>query len=77
VEKGGTVANDPARPSPEQFLAMRREQQRGRLKVYLGFAPRRGQDVRDAPGGPVAARSRGWTSSLGWARRTAGPTPRR
>jgi two-component system sensor histidine kinase KdpD len=33
------VANDSARPSPEQFLAMLREQQRGRLKVYLGFAP--------------------------------------
>jgi two-component system sensor histidine kinase KdpD len=27
------------RPNPEQFLAMLREQQRGRLKVYLGFAP--------------------------------------
>lgn len=28
-----------SRPSPEQFLSMLREQQRGRLKVYLGFAP--------------------------------------
>jgi two-component system sensor histidine kinase KdpD len=27
------------RPKPEQFLAMIREQRRGRLKVYLGFAP--------------------------------------
>jgi two-component system, OmpR family, sensor histidine kinase KdpD len=27
------------RPNPEQFLALLREQQRGRLKVYLGFAP--------------------------------------
>jgi two-component system sensor histidine kinase KdpD len=27
------------RPRPEQFLALIREQQRGRLKVYLGFAP--------------------------------------
>lgn len=27
------------RPSPEQFLSLLREQQRGRLKVYLGFAP--------------------------------------
>jgi two-component system sensor histidine kinase KdpD len=26
------------RPKPEQFLAMIREQRRGRLKVYLGFA---------------------------------------
>src|SRR4051794_1472807 len=28
-----------ARGRPEQFLALIREQQRGRLKVYLGFAP--------------------------------------
>jgi two-component system sensor histidine kinase KdpD len=28
-----------ARPNPEPFLALLREQQRGRLKVYLGFAP--------------------------------------
>src|SRR5213078_46214 len=27
------------RPKPEQFLALIRGQQRGRLKVYLGFAP--------------------------------------
>lgn len=27
------------RPSPEQFLSLIRDQQRGRLKVYLGFAP--------------------------------------
>ena len=27
------------RPRPEQFLTLIREQQRGRLKVYLGFAP--------------------------------------
>ena len=27
------------RPKPEQFLALLRDQQRGRLKVYLGFAP--------------------------------------
>src|SRR5438477_12665865 len=32
------MSTDAARPSPEQFLAMLREQQRGRLKVYLGFA---------------------------------------
>ena len=30
---------DPTRPSPERFLSLIREQQRGRLKVYLGFAP--------------------------------------
>jgi two-component system sensor histidine kinase KdpD len=29
---------DPGRPSPEHFLSLIREQQRGRLKVYLGFA---------------------------------------
>jgi len=28
-----------SRPSPERFLALLREQQRGRLKIYLGFAP--------------------------------------
>jgi two-component system sensor histidine kinase KdpD len=27
------------RPPPEQFLSLIRDQQRGRLKVYLGFAP--------------------------------------
>jgi two-component system sensor histidine kinase KdpD len=27
------------RPAPERFLSLIREQQRGRLKVYLGFAP--------------------------------------
>jgi two-component system sensor histidine kinase KdpD len=33
------MTTEAARPSPEQFLSMLREQQRGRLKVYLGFAP--------------------------------------
>jgi two-component system, OmpR family, sensor histidine kinase KdpD len=32
------VANDDARLSPEHFLTLIRQQQRGRLKVYLGFA---------------------------------------
>jgi two-component system sensor histidine kinase KdpD len=32
------VANEPGRPAPEQFLTLIRQQQRGRLKVYLGFA---------------------------------------
>jgi two-component system sensor histidine kinase KdpD len=32
-----TPAGD-GRPTPERFLALIREQQRGRLKVYLGFA---------------------------------------
>ena len=27
------------RPRPEQFLSLIREQQRGRLKIYLGYAP--------------------------------------
>src|SRR5438552_11978238 len=29
---------DQTRPNPEHFLSLLREQQRGRLKVYLGFA---------------------------------------
>jgi two-component system sensor histidine kinase KdpD len=32
------VSSDGARPSPEHFLTLIRQQQRGRLKVYLGFA---------------------------------------
>jgi two-component system sensor histidine kinase KdpD len=32
------VANADVRPSPEHFLTLIRQQQRGRLKVYLGFA---------------------------------------
>jgi two-component system sensor histidine kinase KdpD len=32
------VATDADRPSPEHFLTLIRQQQRGRLKVYLGFA---------------------------------------
>jgi two-component system sensor histidine kinase KdpD len=37
-KKGATVANVENRPSPEHFLSLIRQQQRGRLKVYLGFA---------------------------------------
>src|SRR5437764_4887910 len=33
------MATDPNRPPPEHFLTLIRQQQRGRLKVYLGFAP--------------------------------------
>src|SRR5262245_31755222 len=33
------MSTDTTRPSPEHFLALLRDQQRGRLKVYLGFAP--------------------------------------
>jgi two-component system sensor histidine kinase KdpD len=32
-----TSASD--RPAPERFLSLIREQERGRLKIYLGFAP--------------------------------------
>src|SRR5436190_9468698 len=32
------MSPDPTRPNPEHFLTMIRQQQRGRLKVYLGFA---------------------------------------
>src|SRR5947199_2220840 len=33
------MSADAGRPAPEHFLSLIREQQRGRLKVYLGFAP--------------------------------------
>ncbi len=33
------MSADATRPTPEHFLSLIREQQRGRLKVYLGFAP--------------------------------------
>ena len=33
------MATTDGRPAPERFLDLIREQQRGRLKVYLGFAP--------------------------------------
>src|SRR5439155_17888866 len=32
------MATDATRPSPEHFLTLIQRQQRGRLKVYLGFA---------------------------------------
>src|ERR1043166_7057045 len=32
------MSDEPTRPSPEHFLGLIRQQQRGRLKVYLGFA---------------------------------------
>lgn len=32
-------ADPPTRPRPEQFLSLIRQQERGRLKIYLGFAP--------------------------------------
>jgi two-component system sensor histidine kinase KdpD len=32
------MSTDAARPAPEHFLTLIRQQQRGRLKVYLGFA---------------------------------------
>jgi two-component system sensor histidine kinase KdpD len=37
VEEGTVVTSD-ERPNPEHFLTLIRRQQRGRLKVYLGFA---------------------------------------
>src|SRR5947207_13668797 len=33
------MSTDSARPAPEHFLSLIRDQQRGRLKSYLGFAP--------------------------------------
>src|SRR5437773_8850643 len=37
-KEGFAVATDLNRPPPERFLSLIRQQQRGRLKVYLGFA---------------------------------------
>src|SRR5205807_8852757 len=39
--EGGTAMTPGTdeRPRPEQFLSLIRQQQRGRLKIYLGFAP--------------------------------------
>ncbi len=36
--QGEAVATDNTRPAPEHFLTLIRQQQRGRLKIYLGFA---------------------------------------
>ncbi len=33
------MTGEASRPAPEKFLSLIRDQQRGRLKVYLGFAP--------------------------------------
>jgi two-component system sensor histidine kinase KdpD len=33
------MSSDIIRPAPEKFLSLIRDQQRGRLKIYLGFAP--------------------------------------
>src|SRR5437773_12488926 len=33
------MASDANRPPPEHFLTLIQRQQRGRLKIYLGFAP--------------------------------------
>src|SRR5947209_15351751 len=33
------MALEEVRPNPEHFLTLIRQRQRGRLKVYLGFAP--------------------------------------
>src|SRR5262249_30743942 len=38
MRRGIDVTADAARPAPEHFLTLIRQQQRGRLKVYLGFA---------------------------------------
>jgi two-component system sensor histidine kinase KdpD len=40
------VTDESPRPSPEQFLSLIRDQRRGRLKVYLGYAPGVGKTYR-------------------------------
>ena len=41
-----TVASADSRPDPEHFLSLIRKQQRGRLKIYLGFAAGVGKTYR-------------------------------
>ena len=55
----------------------RRRSGRGRLRVYLGMAPGRRQDLPDARGGPPARRTAGPTSSSASSRPTAGRRRRR
>ena len=50
---------------------------RGKLRVYLGAAPGRGQDLRHARRGPPPRRARAPTWSSGSSRPTAASTPRR
>src|SRR5262245_3782521 len=38
LREANRTPTDEARPSPEHFLTLIRRQQRGRLKIYLGFA---------------------------------------
>src|SRR3954464_9824677 len=72
-----TMTTNDDRPSPEKFLSLIRRQQRGRLKIYLGFAPgvgktyemlQEGQRLRrqgvDAVIGVVEAHGRADTAAL-------------
>ena len=66
-----TVASDEIRPTPEHFLTMIRQQQRGRLKVYLGFAAGVGKTYEMLQEGQ-RLKARAWTWSSASSRRTAG-----
>ena len=46
------------RPTADALLARLKEQERARLRVYIGAAPGRGQDLRDAAGGACASGAR-------------------
>ena len=65
------------RRRPEDFLELVERARRGRLKVYIGFAAGRRQDLPHARGGARAARSAASTSCSASSRRTAAPRPRR
>src|SRR3954465_1895185 len=78
------MSADAARLSPEHFLSLIRRQQRGRLKVYLGFAAgvgktyemlQEGHRLRQQGGDVVGGG--GGRSVSGSARRTAGARRRR
>ena len=57
-ERGWTRSARPARARCWPGCGRAEAAGRGRLRVYLGMAPGRGQDLPDARGGPPAARSR-------------------
>ena len=63
--------NDPSRPPPEHFLTLIRQQQRGRLKVYLGFAAGVGKTYEMLQEAHRLS-AKAWTWSSAWWKPMAG-----